>query len=113
MAQQLNQQLIRQARVADLSQFLLDQFPDAVKVSGSSIWLKDRTYVCTKKGYCGYVDYHTNETGNSIDFLVTYLNFTFRDAVLATFFAWRAALLASSLFATFDHSTALSAKVRA
>ena len=60
MAEQLNQQLIRQARVADLSQFLLDQFPDAVKVSGSSIWLKDRTYVCPECGLMIDRDYNAS-----------------------------------------------------
>lgn len=78
----MNQELIRQARVADLSQFLLERHACDIKISGLSICLRDRPYVCTKMGYCGYVDYHSDETGNSIDFLVKYLGYTFQNAVL-------------------------------
>ena len=79
----MDQQLIRQARVADLSRFLIEYHSSDIKVSGESICLRDKPYVCTKVGYCGYVDYHTNKTGNAIDFLVEYLSYSFKDAVLA------------------------------
>ena len=79
----MDQQLIRQARVADLSRFLIEHCSRDIKVSGESICLRDKPYVCTKMGYCGYVDYHTNKTGNAIDFLVEYLGYSFVDAVLA------------------------------
>ncbi len=77
----MNQQLIRQARAADISRFLVEHHFNDIKVSGASICLRDKPYVCTKMGYCGYVDYHTNETGNAVDLLVRYLNYSFRDAV--------------------------------
>ena len=77
----MNQQLIARSRKADVSLFLLDNHSQDIKVSGQCIYLREYPYVYTKMGYCGYVDYHTNRTGNSIDMLVFYLHYTFSEAV--------------------------------
>lgn len=39
--------------------------------------------VVLKQGYCGYTDFANNVTGNSIDLLTKYLDYTFCDAVEA------------------------------
>ena len=77
----MNTEEIRKARRADLSAFLLSRHRNDVVVTGQCVYLKAARYVYTKKGYSGFVDYHTNESGNSIDLLVKYLGYSFRDAV--------------------------------
>ena len=74
---------IRYARMADVSMLLMNEHYDCIKVTGQCIYLRDYPHVYTKIGYCGYVDYHTNETGNSIDLLTKYLHYSFLDAVRA------------------------------
>lgn len=50
---------------------------------GDSLRPKANHSLSIRKGYCGYKDFATGETGNSIDFLTTYLGYSFRDAVAA------------------------------
>lgn len=73
---------IRSARTADLFHFLLCVHPDEFKQEGSH-WLRMRANpgICLKKGCGGYKNYVTEETGNSIDFLVRHLNYDFVEAV--------------------------------
>lgn len=72
---------IRTARKADLAGYLLRAHPDAVKQEGHWIRFKSRPGICMKAGLSGYKDYASLETGNSIDFLVRYMNYDFVTAV--------------------------------
>ena len=79
-------ELIRAARRADLYNFLLEQHPDEVEESRkdrNSLWLKDNHSISIKRGYTGYTDWATGETGNSLDLLVRHLGYNLTDAVLA------------------------------
>lgn len=72
---------IRTARKTDLFEYLLRVHPDAVKKEGHWLRFKTRPGICTKEGLGGYRDYASSETGNSIDFLVRYMNYDFMTAV--------------------------------
>ena len=82
----VSKDLIRAARRADLYQFLLSRHPDDIVQDAqdrSSIRLRDNHSVSIKRGYTGYKDWATGETGNSLDLLVRHLGYTLTDAVLA------------------------------
>ncbi|MBR1685520.1 MAG: toprim domain-containing protein [Clostridia bacterium] len=72
---------IRAARVTNLYDFIVRNHPDTVIREGHSLRLIANHSVCVRQGYCGYTDFSTNETGNSIDFLTTYLGYSFVQAV--------------------------------
>lgn len=74
---------IQAARKADLYRFLLRHHPNEVCREGESIRLCCDHSVSIKEGYCGYTDFATGETGNAIDCLVNYFNYTLSDAVNA------------------------------
>lgn len=74
---------IQAARKADLYHFLLYHHPNDVLREGESIRLCCDHSVSIKEGYCGYTDFATDETGNAIDCLVNYFNYTLPDAVNA------------------------------
>lgn len=73
----------RQARQADLYEYLLKNHANKFVVDGNSIRLRDDKSISIKKGYAGFKDFSTGQTGNGIDFLCRYLNFTFVEAVTA------------------------------
>ena len=73
---------IRQARKANLADYLLREYPADVKIVGASLYLKNNPSLYVKKAVPGYHDFSTGEHGNSIDFLTRYLNYSFTDAVL-------------------------------
>ena len=75
------QESIRIARRTDLANYLVTNHPTEVVVTGHSVYLKAHSSIYTKFGYCGYTRFSSMETGNSIDCLVRYLNYSFRDAV--------------------------------
>lgn len=50
---------------------------------GNSIHPKNNNSLSIKKGYCGYMDFATNEKGNSVDFLTNHLGYSLDDAVFA------------------------------
>ena len=72
---------IRAARCADLYDYLLCRHPDEFGREGHWLRMKSHPTICLKKGCGGFKDYLTLETGNSIDFLVRYMNYGFTDAV--------------------------------
>lgn len=72
---------IRQARKANLADYLLREYPADVKIVGTSLCLRRNPSLYVKKAIPGYHDFATGEHGNSIDFLTRYLNFSFADAV--------------------------------
>lgn len=74
---------IQAARKADLYRFLLRHHPNDVLREGESIRLCCDHSVSIKEGYRGYMDFATDETGNAIDCLVHYFNYTLPDAVNA------------------------------
>lgn len=73
----------RAARKADLFEFLCKNYPDQFKKEGKSLRMKSNSSVSIKRGYTGYTDFSSQEHGNSIDFLVRYLNYDFVSAVVA------------------------------
>ena len=79
----MDQELIRIARRTDLAKFLVAHHPDAVKVTGQCVYLREHDSIYTKFGFCGYTRFSSDETGNSIDFLRRYLGYSFQDAVTA------------------------------
>ena len=79
----VSREQIQTARVADLYDYLLQKHPDAVKRENNWLRLKSNTSLCMKKGCGGYKDYATLETGNSIDFLVNHMNYSFKEAVIS------------------------------
>lgn len=74
---------IRSARKADLSGFLLRSHPDLFRDSGSSIYMKSRDSIYIRKGFPGYTDFSDDRHGNPIDFLTSWLGYSFVDAVTA------------------------------
>ena len=72
---------IRMARVADLYGYLLSAHPDEFRREGRWLRMKSIPTICLKKDCGGFKDYATLETGNSIDFLVRYMNYDFVTAV--------------------------------
>ncbi len=79
----MDQELIRTARRTDLARFLVTHHPDAVKVTGQCVYLREHDSIYTRFGFCGYTRFSSDETGNSIDFLERYLGYSFKDAVTA------------------------------
>ena len=64
-----------------LYDFLLRMHPEKFKREGHWLRMNSHPGICLKRGLGGYKDYATLETGNSIDFLVRYMNYDFVTAV--------------------------------
>lgn len=73
----------KSARHADLYAFLVKYYDSNFRHEGDSIRPKDNHSISIKKGYNGYKDFSTGETGNSIDYITKYMGYTFLDAVNA------------------------------
>lgn len=74
---------MQQARKADLYDYLMRYHAGRFKVEGKSIHPIDNASLSIKRGYSGYLDFATEEKGNSVDFLVRYMGYQVDDAVLA------------------------------
>ena len=72
---------LKRARKTDLYEFLSDYHWDDVKKEGDSLRLKANHSVSVKRGYCGFKDFETDESGNSVDFLVKYLGYSLDEAI--------------------------------
>ncbi len=83
METNVTKEQIQAARKVDLHRFLLSHHPNEVLREGESIRLCCNHSVSIKEGYCGYTDFATGETGNAIDCLVNYFDYTLPDAVNA------------------------------
>lgn len=83
MPTSVTKEQIQAARKADLYKFLLRFHLNDVIQEGDSIRLCDNHSVSIKEGYCGYTDFATDETGNSIECLVNYFDYDFVKAVKA------------------------------
>lgn len=78
----LKEQIVS-ARHADLYAFLIKYHNSSFKIEGNSIRPKDNHSISIKKGYNGFKDFATGETGNSIEFLTNHMGYTFVKAVQA------------------------------
>ena len=83
MPQWVSHEAIRSARRAPLYDYLLAWHPADVRREGDSLRLRDNNSVSIKRGYSGYMDFATGETGNAIDCLTRYLGYDFQGAVAA------------------------------
>ena len=81
MGKKFTSKQIGEARRKELYDFLISNHSEAIKRKGSTLLLKGQKSVKVRKGYSGYIDYLTSERGNSIDFLMRYLDYTFEEAV--------------------------------
>lgn len=73
----------RRARTVDLYEFLIKHHANEVKQQYGSVLLIQDDHVSVKKGYSGYHNFRTGETGNAIDYLMNFLGYEYQDAVLA------------------------------
>lgn len=62
-------------------EFLLTRHNEEVVKVGNTLKLKQKKSVKIRKGYAGYIDYDSGERGNSIDLLMKYFSYSFREAV--------------------------------
>ena len=83
MANTVTSAQIEQARQSDLYEFLARNHPDEFVSEGESLRSCERHSISVKRGYCGFRDFATGETGNSIDFLQHHLHYDFVSAVKA------------------------------
>ena len=83
MSNNVLQEQIQAARHSDLYAFLLTYHNCSFTQEGDSIRPKSNHSISIKKGYCGYKDFSTEETGNAIDFLTSHMGYTFVGAVQA------------------------------
>ena len=74
---------LRNARLANLYNFIELHHMDTHIKEGQCLRPCDNHSLSIKAGYSGYKDFATDETGNSIDYLVRYLGYTIKEAVLA------------------------------
>lgn len=71
------------ARRANLYDYLMrNHLSDCIK-DGNSLRPKCNHSISIKKGYAGYKDFSSDETGNSVDFLVRYMGYDLDTAVFA------------------------------
>ena len=80
---QVTKEQIQRARKTDLYSFLFRNHYNLFKEESGSLHPLDNHSLSIKRGYSGYKDFSTGETGNSIEFLEKYMEYTFTDAVLA------------------------------
>ena len=83
MSNSVSRDQIQAARHSDLYAFLLKYHNCSFTQEGDSIRPKDNHSISIKQGYCGYKDFATDETGNSIEFLINHMGYTFVGAVQA------------------------------
>lgn len=62
-----------QACSVDLYEFLLKNHSYAVKVEYGSVLLLADKHVSVKKGFHGYRNFRTGETGNNVDYLMNFI----------------------------------------
>lgn len=74
---------MQRARKADLYDFLLRYHGGQFKREGQSLRMCSNGSISVKRGYSGYVDFATDEKGNSVDFLVRHMEYELDEAVFA------------------------------
>ena len=83
MSNNVSSSQIKSARHADLYTFLIKYHNCSFSREGDSLRPKDNHSISIKKGYCGYKDFSSSETGNPIEYLMRHMNYTFVAAVQA------------------------------
>lgn len=83
MTNNVSKEQIQTARHTDLYAFLLKNHVHSFTREGNSLRPKNNHSISIRQGYCGYKDFSTDETGNSIEFLVHHMGYTFVSAVQA------------------------------
>lgn len=83
MADNVSHERIKTARQADLYAFLVKYHNICFTREGDSIRLKGNHSISIRRGYCGYKDFATGETGNSLDFLTKHMGYSLVGAVQA------------------------------
>lgn len=83
MSNNVSNSQIKSARHADLYTFLIKYHSCSFFREGDSLRPKDNHSISIRKGYCGYKDFSNSETGNSIEYLMRHMNYTFVAAVQA------------------------------
>ena len=80
----ISREEIRNARCTPLADFLNVNHPGELQQIASGHWQKaDNHSVKVNSGISGYIDWSTGDRGNSIDYLIKYLGYSFIDAVKA------------------------------
>ena len=74
---------MQRARKADLYDYLIKYHASQFKRDGVSIHPIGNASLSIRRGYSGFKDFATDETGNSVDFLVRHLGYQLDDAVFA------------------------------
>ena len=67
----------------DLYEFLIKNHGYAVKQEYGSVLLLADKHVSVKRGFHGYRNFRTDETGNNVDYLMNFLGYGYQDAILA------------------------------
>lgn len=83
MGNNVSKEQITSARHTDLYAFLVKYHNSDFKTEGDSIRPKSNHSISIRKGYSGFKDFATGETGNSIEFLTNHMGYTFVAAVQA------------------------------
>lgn len=79
--QHFTKKQMQAARKANLYDYLMcNHLSDCIK-DGNSLRPKCNHSISIKKGYAGYKDFSSDETGNSVDFLVRYMGYDLDTAV--------------------------------
>ena len=81
--QHFSKEQLQQARKTNLYDFLMRYHAGDFRRDGNSIHPRDNGSLSIKQGYCGYIDFATDEKGNSVDFLTKHLGYQLDDAVFA------------------------------
>jgi hypothetical protein len=81
--QHFSKEQIRQARKVNLYDFILTYHSGDFRRDGTSIHPRANRSLSIKQGYCGYIDFATDDKGNSVDFLTKYLGYELDNAVFA------------------------------
>ena len=74
---------LREARRGDLYNYILDHHPHTVRVEGRSLRPCSNPSISIKRGFPGYYDFATGDSGNAVDYLCRYLGYDLPDAVAA------------------------------
>ena len=81
--QQFSKEQMQRARKADLYEYLMRYHAGQFKREGQSIHPIGNDSLSIKRGYSGYMDFATEDKGNSVDYLVKYMGYALDQAVFA------------------------------
>lgn len=79
----LTKDMYCRACAVDLYDFLLCHHAADVKEEYDSILLKADKHISVKRGFHGYMNFKTGETGNNVKYLQNFLGYDYRSAVFA------------------------------